>query len=270
MRGSLFTSPATRLAKWIVFVPWLVAIFLAFGAELPDKFTEAENNEATSYLPGDAESTKALAATEELQDGELAPTVIVYRRDSGLTAADKRTIVADVKRMTEERYPGVVADGVTALSGGKGGGSNEPAAAPTDLPPGCATAGPVPGQPQGYEPFVGPVCSADGKAALVTSYINAEGEAELITEPVQDWRDLISGDRDGLEAKITGGVLLDTFLVRSVLVPALALTAGDNFWWPSSLSHRDETIEQPPQRPPSDATVAVREGCPLGTLNLEP
>ncbi len=32
------------------------------------------------------------------------------------------------------------------------------------------------------------------------------------------------------------GVLLDTFLVRSVLVPAIALTLGDRFWWPSALS----------------------------------
>jgi RND superfamily putative drug exporter len=32
------------------------------------------------------------------------------------------------------------------------------------------------------------------------------------------------------------GVLLDTFLVRSVLVPAIALTVGDDFWWPSALS----------------------------------
>ena len=32
------------------------------------------------------------------------------------------------------------------------------------------------------------------------------------------------------------GVLLDTFLVRSVLVPAVALSLGDRFWWPSALS----------------------------------
>jgi RND superfamily putative drug exporter len=34
---------------------------------------------------------------------------------------------------------------------------------------------------------------------------------------------------------IAFGVLLDTFLVRSVLVPALVLEAGDRVWWPSSL-----------------------------------
>ncbi len=36
------------------------------------------------------------------------------------------------------------------------------------------------------------------------------------------------------------GVLLDTFLVRSVLVPAIALSLGDRFWWPSALSRPDE------------------------------
>jgi RND superfamily putative drug exporter len=206
MRGSLFTGPANRGAKWLVFVLWFLAIFIAFGAELPDKFTEAENNEATSYLPGDAESTKALAATEALQKGEIAPTVIIFRRDSGLTAADQRTIVEDVEKMTEKRYPGVIPDGETAASGGQERKPEATAVAAQNLPQGCG--GPtteVPGQPADYAPFVGPICSSDGKAAIVTAYINAEGEAELITEPVQEWRDLVSGDRDGLEVKITGG-----------------------------------------------------------------
>ena len=34
------------------------------------------------------------------------------------------------------------------------------------------------------------------------------------------------------------GVLLDTFLVRSVLVPALVLLTGDKVWWPSKLAKR--------------------------------
>jgi RND superfamily putative drug exporter len=34
---------------------------------------------------------------------------------------------------------------------------------------------------------------------------------------------------------IAFGVLLDTFIVRSVLVPALVLDAGPRIWWPSKL-----------------------------------
>jgi putative drug exporter of the RND superfamily len=36
---------------------------------------------------------------------------------------------------------------------------------------------------------------------------------------------------------IAVGVLIDTFLVRSLLVPALVLEIGDQVWWPSSLTH---------------------------------
>ncbi len=46
------------------------------------------------------------------------------------------------------------------------------------------------------------------------------------------------------------GVLLDTFLVRSILVPALALMAGDNFWRPSALSRRGRA----PHPPAGEAT----------------
>ena len=98
-----------------------MAIFIASSANLPGKFEDAESNEATSYLPGSAESTAALNATESLQKGEIAPAVIIFRRESGLTAADSRTIVEDVGKMTSKRFPGVVPDGATAAAGGKPG-----------------------------------------------------------------------------------------------------------------------------------------------------
>src|SRR5690606_41838757 len=42
------------------------------------------------------------------------------------------------------------------------------------------------------------------------------------------------------------GVLLDTIVVRSLLVPALALDIGKAIWWPSALSRgRRETAAAP-------------------------
>ncbi|MEV0030953.1 MMPL family transporter [Nocardia sp. NPDC050793] len=49
------------------------------------------------------------------------------------------------------------------------------------------------------------------------------------------------------------GVLLDTLLVRSVLVPALTLIAGDRVWWPSRMSR--PAVAPPPRQP---ETVSAR------------
>ncbi|MEV0016202.1 MMPL family transporter [Streptomyces tendae] len=50
------------------------------------------------------------------------------------------------------------------------------------------------------------------------------------------------------------GVLLDTFLVRTVLVPALALDLGRRFWWPGALFRRPAREET--------ATVSRTGNCP--------
>ena len=73
MRGSWFTLAAGRRAKWLVFAVWFVTIFIAIGpANLPGKFADAENNEATSYLPESAESTHALDATSMMDSAAAA------------------------------------------------------------------------------------------------------------------------------------------------------------------------------------------------------
>ena len=49
------------------------------------------------------------------------------------------------------------------------------------------------------------------------------------------------------------GVLLDTFVVRSVLVPALALDIGPNIWWPSQLARLSRNTLPPSSTDPPDA-----------------
>lgn len=41
------------------------------------------------------------------------------------------------------------------------------------------------------------------------------------------------------------GVLIDTLLVRTVVVPAIVMLTGKNFWWPGMLSKAEEAIPDP-------------------------
>jgi len=41
------------------------------------------------------------------------------------------------------------------------------------------------------------------------------------------------------------GVLIDAFIVRTTLVPALAYDIGKKIWWPSALSKKQTTGELP-------------------------
>ena len=49
------------------------------------------------------------------------------------------------------------------------------------------------------------------------------------------------------------GVLLDTLVVRSILVPALTFELGERTWWPSALSRRKPPA---PTRLPAEPTAA--------------
>src|SRR3954471_14955428 len=100
---NLFTLPAGRTAKWVVFVVTF-AVFSAF-ASLGGKFEDAQKNETSSFLPGSAESVKTLKAIERFPGGEVAPAVIVYERASGLTEADKRRISETVGKLNVRRKP---------------------------------------------------------------------------------------------------------------------------------------------------------------------
>ena len=92
--GSLLATCAGRRAKWVILAIWLLAIGGASSAQLPAKFDDAQQNRSTSFLPGDAESTEAESLIQRVR-GEQAPMIVVYRRDAGITSADRMRIAAD-------------------------------------------------------------------------------------------------------------------------------------------------------------------------------
>lgn len=181
--SSLLAFPAGPRAKWVVFFAWLLIVVATIATGLPEKFTDAEKNESTSFLPGDAESTKSLEITEELNDGEKAPTVIVYRRADGLTDADKQAIAADVAALNT----------ITAQYDNT---------SPFGNPQG----------PSAGTPFQ---LSEDGTTALIGNQITGTGESEDIIDPIEDYRDEVTRDENGLVVKVTGpaGISADAIKV---------------------------------------------------------
>ena len=75
-----------RVTKWIVLAFWLILVVGSAG--FAQKLADVQNNEASSWLPASAESTKALEKLGPFQDENAIPTVVVYERDSGLTQED--------------------------------------------------------------------------------------------------------------------------------------------------------------------------------------
>ncbi|MGW6531344.1 MMPL family transporter [Streptomyces venezuelae] len=93
-----------RRAKWLVVLFWLVVIIVA--APLAQKLTDAQENDAESWLPGSAESTQVLDISAEFRP-EVIPAIVVYAREGGLTAADREQITEDVRQAGELRAHGI-------------------------------------------------------------------------------------------------------------------------------------------------------------------
>src|SRR3712207_7802870 len=78
-----------RVTKWLVVGFWAVVLVVAAG--YAQKLTDVQNNESSSWLPADAESTRALERLAPFQDPNVIPTLVVYERSSGLTDDDLAT-----------------------------------------------------------------------------------------------------------------------------------------------------------------------------------
>ena len=90
------TSPVT---KWFVLFFWIAMLVL--GGMGAGKLTSVQNNQASSWLPSSAESTKALNKLDAFQSSNDIPTNVVYYKPSGITAADKATIARQVAQFDQ-------------------------------------------------------------------------------------------------------------------------------------------------------------------------
>ena len=88
-----------RVTKWIVAVFWIIAV-MGLGS-FAGKLTEVQNNEASSWLPGNAESTQALEKMKPFQDPNAIPTTVVYEKKTGFTASDFVTMKDQAAQLQE-------------------------------------------------------------------------------------------------------------------------------------------------------------------------
>ncbi len=109
------TGPVT---KWIV----AAAVIVLAGLMMPlnAKLVDVQNNEASSWLPGDAESTKVLEELSGTVDPNDIPALLVYTRDGGLTEDDLAAMdehaaeIAETEGVTDA---GVLSPNVAAEQG---------------------------------------------------------------------------------------------------------------------------------------------------------
>ena len=95
---AIVSVPSGRRTKWVVLVLWIV--ILGVAGPLAGKLMGAEHNDAKSWLPAKAESTRVLDLQSRFQSPNVFTAVVVYDRPAGLTAADRAKATSDAQKFT--------------------------------------------------------------------------------------------------------------------------------------------------------------------------
>jgi putative drug exporter of the RND superfamily len=93
--ASLLTYSGRRGVKWGIALLWLAVVVGTVVTNLPGKFSDAEQNRSVDYLPSSSESVAVLEEVDDFPSGERFAAVVVYRRDGGLSAADRALVARD-------------------------------------------------------------------------------------------------------------------------------------------------------------------------------
>ena len=93
MHRDLAASLTGRITKWVVL--GVVVVATVFMGMFSTRLADVQNNEASSWLPESAESTRVLEELSESVDPNDIPTLVVYHRDGGLTDDDLAAMEED-------------------------------------------------------------------------------------------------------------------------------------------------------------------------------
>jgi RND superfamily putative drug exporter len=110
----ILTVAAGRRARFVVLVVWLVIV--AGIGSLAGKLDSVVKNEAESFLPGSAESSKVLEDIKRYPTGQTASAVVLYQRPGGLTPRDLAQINAARVKLNRNLPPFALAAPPVAVS----------------------------------------------------------------------------------------------------------------------------------------------------------
>lgn len=107
-----------RVVPWLVLGLWIAV--LAIAAPFASNLSDVQRDRAVDYLPASADSTQVAKIQDRLPGGEATEMVVVYHRDTGLTAADRATAADQIAEIASahpltDRPAGVPSEDGTTL-----------------------------------------------------------------------------------------------------------------------------------------------------------
>src|SRR5215216_2941425 len=93
----IVSLPSGRRTKWVVLGFWVVVF--AVAGPLAGKLNSAQQNDASAWLPNNAESTQVVELAKRFTPSDVFPALVVYERPDGpITPADQAKAAADARR----------------------------------------------------------------------------------------------------------------------------------------------------------------------------
>ena len=96
--------PCGRWSKFAVLGFWAVVVLLALP--LAGKLNSAQKNDASAWLPKNAESTQVVELAKRFTPSDTFPAVVVYEKSGALTAADQAKASADARQFASLNHVG--------------------------------------------------------------------------------------------------------------------------------------------------------------------